>query len=278
MLLGLKAIPVKHPQRSPEWYKAREGNVTGSNAGKTMAYGGRFTKKIMEEAAFLLAQRDDLDKEVMEILKEQYTFEYLLRLGLEVPELKERSDYRQKIVAERITGQPEQEKVFMTDAMRWGMLMEDEAKKFYMVQSNSIVDEAVYMMHPELMCGCSPDGLVTDVDTGELGNLEIKCLLSRNHLYKIINEDTMPDDYFAQVMMQLWITDRAWCDFVGYDPRVKNGLKLFVKRVERDDFYINEVLIPNVTRFLEECDRDQRRFYAIMYDRLKKAKEGQEVV
>lgn len=278
MLRGLKSIPVKHPQRSPEWYKAREGNVTGSNAAKTMAYSSRITKKQMEEADFFYAQGHDYDPEVIARLKEEYPFEYVVRAGVKLPENKERSDYREKLVAERITGQPEQEKVFLTDAMRWGMLMEEEAKKYYMATSSSVVDEAPYLMHPELMCGASPDGFVIDITTGELGNLEIKCLMSRNHLYKIIRDGVMPDDYFPQVQMQLWISDREWCDFVGYDPRVKNGLKLFIIRVYRDDFYIDNVLEPNVVRFLDEVDRDMRQFFAIMHKRLKEAKEGQTVV
>lgn len=278
MRLNFKPIPVNHPQRSPEWYKAREGNVTGSNVSKTMAYSTRTTKKQFEEADFLWHQKENVNWEVVERLKEEYPIEYLLQAGVEVTENKERSDYREKLVAERITGQPEQEKVFLNDAMKWGIMMEDEARRNYVATSNSVVDEAPYIMHPELMCGASPDGFVTDITSGEVGNLEIKCLMSRNHLYKIARDGVMPEDYFPQVQMQLWISNRDWCDFVGYDPRVKNGLKLFIVRVPRDDFYIDHVLEPAVERFLNECDKDQRKFYAIMYKRLEEAKEGQVVV
>ena len=243
-----------------------------------MAYSTRTTKKQIEAADFFYENHPEIDSEVVARLKEEYPIEYLLKAGVEVAENKERSDYREKIVAERITGQPEQEKVFLTDAMRWGIIMEEEARRYYMATSNSIVDEAPYLMHPTLMCGASPDGFVTDISSGEVGNLEIKCLISRNHLYKIIRDGIMPEEYFPQVQMQLWITNRDWCDFVGYDPRVKNGLKLFIVRVYRDDFYIDNILEPNVTRFLEECDRDQKQFFAIMYKRLKEAKEGQQVV
>lgn len=278
MRTNFNPIPVKHPQRSPEWYKAREGNVTGSCAEKVMEYSTRTTKKQFEEAELLIASRDDLDLEVMERLKEEYPIEYLIQAGVDVSENKGRADYREKLVAERITGQGEQERVFATEAMKWGVVMEAEARRYYMATSECIVDEAPYLMHPELMCGASPDGFATDTSTGEVGNLEIKCLLSRNHLYKIIRDGVMPNDYFPQVQMQMWIANLDWCDFVGYDPRVKNGLRLAIIRIPRDDFYIDHVLEPAVTRFLDECDRDQKQFYAIMHKRLKEAKEGQVVV
>lgn len=278
MLQAFKAIPVKHQQRSAEWYKARLGNVTASEVEKCFSFYARLNKAHITEADFLYANHPELaPPEVQEYLKEKYPVWYCVYAGVDIKENDARATYRKIKVAERITGQPADEP-FVSNAMKWGMITEDDARRRYIAQSNCIVDEAVYMMHPDLMCGASPDGIVTDTTTGEIGNLEIKALESRNHLYKVIMLDEMPDDYWFQVQMQMWITGNAWCDFVAYDPRVKNGLRLFVKRIERDDIFLEYVLEPGIRKFLDECDRDQRKFYAIMHDRLKKAKEGQEVV
>jgi hypothetical protein len=75
-----------------------------------MAYSTRYTKKQMEEADAFYAENEGHDPEVIARLKEEYPFEYLVRAGVKLAENKERSDYREKLVAERITGQPEQEK------------------------------------------------------------------------------------------------------------------------------------------------------------------------
>ena len=48
-------------------------------------------------------------------------------------------------------------------------------------------------------------------------------------------------------------TGRKWCDFVFYDPRLPESMRLFVKRVHRDDAAI-ATLNAEVTTFLAELD------------------------
>jgi hypothetical protein len=52
---------------------------------------------------------------------------------------------------------------------------------------------------------------------------------------------------------QMACTGRKWCDFVSFDPRMSDGLQLFVKRVDRDDAYI-QMLEKEVVQFLTELD------------------------
>jgi len=52
---------------------------------------------------------------------------------------------------------------------------------------------------------------------------------------------------------QLACTNRRWCDFVSFDPRMPEHLHLFVKRIERNDRYIAE-LEQEVIQFLQEVD------------------------
>jgi hypothetical protein len=47
----------------------------------------------------------------------------------------------------------------------------------------------------------------------------------------------------------MWVCERAWCDFVSYDPR--HETPLFIHRVWRDDEYIDR-LAKACDEFIEE--------------------------
>lgn len=172
-----------------------------------------------------------------------------------------RKRYRQGIVAERLTGQPADPEPYVNYDMKWGIANEAIAKNVYQLQYRRIIQEAPFVQHKDLMCGASPDGYVTEPSTGEVGLIEIKCLRSANHLYKAILTQEVPGEHIPQIQMQMWITGMAWCDFVAFDSRVPDGLRMFCKRVERDDEYI-KVLETEVRKFLAECDVEFKHFWA----------------
>lgn len=256
-------IVVQAPQRSDEWFRARLGNVTASNVTKTMEYYSVTKANLNKAIEYYQLNKASFTQEWTERMLNEYPVEFCLRAGIELKEQASRMNYRRGIVAERITGLPAELDPYINNDMRWGQAQEPEARGMYILLTKNRTQEAPLMLHPELMCGASPDGLVIDIKTGELGTLEIKCLRSANHLYKIIGTQEVPDDYIDQIQMQMWMTGRDWCDFVGYDSRVKEGLHIFIKRVDYDEFYVNEVMVPSIIRFLDECDRDERKFYAM---------------
>ena len=47
----------------------------------------------------------------------------------------------------------------------------------------------------------------------------------------------MPLEYMLQIQAGLMITNRKWCDFVSYS----NGMPMFVRRVERQDEYVDAI-------------------------------------
>jgi len=49
------------------------------------------------------------------------------------------------------------------------------------------------------------------------------------------------------------VTGRPFCDFASYDPRLPEHLRLFIKRVPRDDQYIAEIE-AEVRKFLSEME------------------------
>lgn len=261
-LLLLAPIIIDAPQRSPEWFEARLGKVTGSMASATMDYYVPYKKDI--DLAIAEHQQMETPEEIINRLAELYPTELVVSAGIDLKEKASRKAYRENIVAERLTGLPSNGDSFVNEAMKWGVASESLAVARYQLQTMTRVDPAPFMLHPELACGASPDGLVVDMNTGELGNIEVKCLRTANHLYKIIKKQSVPEEYIPQIQMQMWIGARGFCDFIGFDSRLKEGLKVFVKRVERDDFYIEYVLAPAIERFLDQCDRDVKQFWAMI--------------
>lgn len=265
-------IVVDAPQRSEEWFKARLGKLTGSRVKDVLV---TFSDASIALAIRTIMEVPRLDAKIKE--SEQYQklmeldpYELFDQAKLDLPETEKRKKLRQETVAERLTGMRADEDGFVTNDMKWGTVNETYAKALYQMEHRILVEEAPLLLHPKLKCGASPDGLATDVATGEIGNVEIKCLRSANHLYNIIATQEVPNEYYDQIQMQMWINGRDWCDFVGYDSRVPDGLRLFVKRVPYDAKYVDDILEPAIRRFLDECDSEERHFRAMIRERAEK--------
>lgn len=259
------AIVVLEPQRSPEWIAARLGCATGSEAKKVIREVPATARDQAIRMALGVKQLTAKVKdspEYLELINEDPK-DLLTRMGLPIPESAERMNYRRTRVAERITGVVAEEK-FTTPAMRWGQINEPWAKAKYQLVTGNVVNEAYFLRHPELRCGASPDGNVIDRETGEIGILEIKCLESHNHLYKIIRTQKIPSEFYVQIQMEMWLANVDFGDFVGYDSRMPGKLDIFIKRVRRNDQFIDGVLEPELRIFLDECDKDEREFRALI--------------
>ena len=154
---------------------------------------------------------------------------------------KTRKDYMLKLVAERMTELPTES--YSNKAMEWGSETEQEAREYYEALNGCEVQQ-VGFIERDGDTGGSPDGLV-----GANGMLEIKCPFPTTHIRYIL-ADKMPAEYVKQVQGNLWVAERQWCDFVSFDPRVKQR-PYFSARVYRDDDYIKELHIKLVM-FIDE--------------------------
>ncbi len=153
--------------------------------------------------------------------------------------------YMMELIAEVLTG--ESKPFFENDAMRWGTETEPQARSMYEVNNGFVsVKEVAFVEHNEQV-GISPDGLV-----GEDGLLEIKCPNTTTQLKRALSDD-YSEDYKAQIQMQLWVTERQWCDFVSFDPRLDCAAGYLQQRVERDEEYIEEMKIK-VYAFVEKMN------------------------
>jgi putative phage-type endonuclease len=167
-----------------------------------------------------------------------------------------RENLKNRIIAERLTGTPTE--TFQNAAMQWGVETEDAARKAYEEATGTFVDEMGIALHPVLQhTHASPDGLV-----GDDGLIEIKCPNTTTHI-ETLKAQKVPNKYMNQMLWQMRCTDRQWCDYVSFDPRLPKHLQLFIKRVERDDTAITQ-LEAKVAEFLSEVqgeiDELNRRF------------------
>lgn len=260
-LVNIKPTIVPYDQRTEEWRQARLGNVTGSRGKDTYLTVSLTEINAAIRALTGLKAINAAYKKTPEY--EQFLardpFELLEEAGMQVTESEKRRKYRQTRVSERLTGIDGEPEKFVTYDMKWGTINEDLAIAKYKLKTGNVVDTAYFGLHPLIRAGASPDGHVTDRETGEIGVLECKCLRSDNHLYEIMKYGKVPEDYIVQCYMEMWIYNVQFCDFVGYDSRLPGKLDMFITRIERDEEKMREV-VTQVCRFLDECDRDERYF------------------
>lgn len=136
-----------------------------------------------------------------------------------------RANYMAQLIAERLTGKPTES--YTNGAMQWGIDHEAEARAAYEFFREAQVTEVGFLLHPTIVeSGASPDGLV-----GDDGLVEIKCPNTATHIDTLLTSQ-VPGKYIKQMLWQMACTGRKWCDFVSYDPRMPERLRLFVMRVE----------------------------------------------
>jgi putative phage-type endonuclease len=151
-------------------------------------------------------------------------------------------------VAERLTGIPQDS--FQNAAMQRGTETEPEARAAYEFYQDVEVELCGFVDHPTIaMAGASPDGRVV---VGPIGLVEIKCPHTSTHIETLLG-GTIPDKYVVQMLWQMACTGANWCSFVSYDNRMPENLRLFVRRIERDDKRIAE-LEAEARAFLAEVD------------------------
>lgn len=155
-----------------------------------------------------------------------------------------RANYMAQLITERLTGTVAE--AYINAAMIHGTETEPEARAAFEFYQGVTVEQVAFVPHPMIeQAGCSPDGLI-----GEDGLLEIKCPQSATHLETLLGR-SVPAKYVDQMQFQMSCTGRQWCDFVSYDPRMPENMRLFIKRLPRDDKRIAE-LESEIAAFLLE--------------------------
>ncbi len=118
-----------------------------------------------------------------------------------------------------------------SQAAEHGSIMETEARPWYVFDRGVTVDTPGFCTTDDGKFGCSPDGLV-----GTDGGLELKCFQPPNAL-RVLLENKIPDENLMQVHMSLFVTGRAWWDWVSYSRQ----FPAVVIRVNRDEAIIDNI-------------------------------------
>lgn len=197
-----KLEPVKQIQRTDEWFALRRFKFTSSSVYKLL------TNPRSAEAK----KNGELSETAKTYILEKVTEE----IGGELPE-------------------------FKSQATEWGEKHEDDAAKAYQLKTGNPIEEVGFVQYTEFFGG-SPDRTVIDqvMTENHLGGLEIKCPFnSVNHTKHLLlgSQDDLKEnhpDYYWQCMSHIITLNVNWCDFVSYDPRVSEPLRLFVLRVWRN--------------------------------------------
>ena len=162
-----------------------------------------------------------------------------------------RANYAAELVAERLTGTSADK--FTNAAMAWGSETEPQARAMYEFMTNETVGVVGCVIHPTIALSlASPDGLV-----GSDGLIEIKCPNTATHIQTLLGSE-IDGKYVKQMQWQMACTERSWCEYVSYDPRMPAEMQLYVRRVYKDDAAIRE-MEREVMTFLAEVDDTVRK-------------------
>jgi len=157
-----------------------------------------------------------------------------------------RANYAAQLVAELLTGKLAE--TFTSAAMQHGTETEPEARAMYEFMNDTPITQVGFVLHPTIVrAGASPDGLI-----GSNGIVQFKCPQSAAHL-KLLLGGSIDGGYFKQVQWEMACTERAFCDFASYDPKMPEDMQLHVRRIERDDAVIAE-LEAEARVFIAEID------------------------
>jgi putative phage-type endonuclease len=166
-----------------------------------------------------------------------------------------RANYCAQLVVEILTGEVAES--FTNAAMQWGVDTEPKARNAYSARTGDLVDQVGFFVHPRIaQSGASPDGCI-----GDEGLVEVKCPNTATHIETLLDK-APANKYLLQMQWQMACTNRAWCDFVSYDPRMPEKLRLFVLRIPRDEKLIAEVE-KEVASFIAEVNAKVEQLMAV---------------
>lgn len=188
-------------QRSDEWFAERAGKITASQMHTVV------------------------------LPRESGEFKSGPRKGMARPPPKALTDYAYQLTAERLTCKPR--KQVKAAALQWGLDVEPVAVAAYQAETGVIVTPCGFIQHPtHAFIGASPDFLVDADGGGEIKSPES----SEVHLETLLTG--LPGEHIEQIQGGLWVTGRAWWDFVSYHPDFPAQHRIYIQRISRDDAFI----------------------------------------
>jgi hypothetical protein len=144
-----------------------------------------------------------------------------------------------ELVCERLTGRAYDH--YVSPEMDRGHEQEQYARAAYEIATGSDVELAGFILHPTMdFAGASPDSLVFPSSTQ--GGLEMKNPNTATHL-GWMEAGIVPPEHEPQMMWNLACAgpEFEWWDFMSFDDRLPQGLRVFISRLYRDEKRIAEM-------------------------------------
>lgn len=207
MSRGESLTPLKFPNREldEELRYKRLGMLTGSQFGKLVV-------KEKGKDGYTLSQSETATKIIYRIAWERLLKEGSISNGLG-----------------RVN--------FSSAATNHGHDYEQEAIEKYIQKTGNEVDYHQKFIERGLYVGGTPDGYI-----GKDGLIEVKCPWDGgNHLRSLLSGKIYNPEHHYQIQGYLWLTRRKWCDYITYDPDLREDLQLNIIRVERDEKIIRGI-------------------------------------
>lgn len=113
-----------------------------------------------------------------------------------------------------------------------GCKFEDKARCIYEIETGNKVEQVAFVEKSKYI-GCSPDGLV-----GLDGLLEIKNPDDKV-FFEYVLTGKIDSSHYNQIQMQLYVTERQWCDYFVFNPNFTPNFVL--TRIYRDGEAISQI-------------------------------------
>jgi predicted phage-related endonuclease len=154
-----------------------------------------------------------------------------------------RADYLAQLVAELLTGEP-QETGVVTPWMTRGTELEPQARLRLEALLDAPVFESGFVWRVSshyfnTRLGCSVDGYVGRIEDAIV---ELKCPKPATHL-RYLRDRVVPDAYWPQVVHNLLVTGADVCHFASYCPQMPRALQLMHVEVVRTDEAVRDRLM-----------------------------------
>jgi hypothetical protein len=235
----------QNPQGSEAWHKARAKAITASTFGDAVSIVGGLTDQQKVYVQAMLAGKPEAEALAAAGYKAKPTADGVKKAlaGQPVGEPSDASNRLAVLKAiEWISGKPygyrpDRDQGFY--ATERGHEEEGFGRMIYEGRNQVIVDECGLILTDDGLFGYSPDGLV-----GDDGLIECKTPLNPLKVLQMVQTGDA-SEYMHQIQGGLWITGRKWCDLIMPVPDLaclNNGNELYVKRIYRDDDFIDDMV------------------------------------
>lgn len=141
--------------------------------------------------------------------------------------------YVDQLIGEKLAiHYPERAESYTSRAMDWGQQTEEEARRWYAMETGLEVIRVGFITTDDGRFGASPDGIIVDKDA-PIGGLELKCPEPETQVRRL-REQKLPNESKAQVHGGLAVSGLPFWDYLSYCP----GLPPFMIRVTPDEYSV----------------------------------------